>query len=852
MRYFFPILALLCISTILYTFVQNRSQSPLFKKSLSGAYDALNTLGSQRTYPFEQLPAKAHFAAWEAAQSSFSAEKNAAIVDPWESMGPHNRGGRTLSLALNPQNTNTIYAGSASGGLWRSYTGGVGAQAWERIETGFPVLGVSSISFAANDSMTMYIGTGEVYNHEAAGTGAAYRNTRGTYGIGILKSEDGGITWEKSLDWTYAQNRGVWAVKVSPTNTDIVYAATTEGTYKSTDAGTTWTNVHDVVMGTDLSIHPDDPEKVVAVYGNLGSADKGIYKTIDGGNTWNKITSTSIPTDFQGKILLGETPADSRILYASIGNGFGFTDGASWLLYSRDFGDTWILKNTEDYSRWQGWFAHDVAVSPTDPSAITVIGIEVWQSTDGGSTLIQKAEGGVGYSDPDPEGPYGSPTYVHSDAHAVIYHPTDPNKIYIASDGGVSVSEDGGDTYKGVNGGYQTVQFYNGFSNSSQDSILCLGGLQDNSTILWNGDNTWRLKHGGDGSWTATNPHDDNVLYVSSQYLNIAKSVNRGINFIGLPLDTDGEITSFIAPFVIAQNDSKILYAGSRFVYRTLNSGNNWQRMNTVITTGNPIIAMAVAPSDDDVLYIASAPYVSTPNVALTTTGGVTFKDITQNLPDRFPSDLAVSPDDAGTAYITYSGFGTGHVFKTTDFGDNWTDISGDLIDVPTNAVVVDPSNTDHVYIGNDIGVFVSTDAGASWEAFQDGLPSAVLAFDLTISPSNHKLRIATHGNGAYQRDLLSPRPINTSTQEQFTAVRAVEVYPNPAVDVLNINFELLEKTAFNITLIDVNGRVLKQLKPTTDREQKLSIDVSDLISGTYYLRFASAKGARSFAVFVA
>ena len=171
------------------------------KGKVSGAYDALNLFTLARTYPNDQIPNDSYSKAFkEIKQNRLSKFKNKSAVDPWTAIGPHNTGGRTLAIAFNPQNPNTIYAGSASGGLWVSYSGGVEVDAWQRIETGFPILGVGSIAFEPNDSNVIYIGTGEVYNYDATGTGTAYRNTRGTYGIGILKSSDGGTTWNKSLD----------------------------------------------------------------------------------------------------------------------------------------------------------------------------------------------------------------------------------------------------------------------------------------------------------------------------------------------------------------------------------------------------------------------------------------------------------------------------------------------------------------------------------------------------------------------------------------------------------------------------------------------------------------------------
>ncbi len=817
------------------------------KEKISGAYEALNFFGLSRSYPNERLPDQAYYTAWQSIrQNKINQREN--NTNPWESMGPKNHGGRTLALAFNPQNPNTMFAGSASGGLWRSSSAGVGADAWEYVPTGYPILGVSSITFNPGDSTTMYIGTGEVYNIAQAGTGAAYRSTRGSYGIGILKSVDGGTTWNKSLDWSYNQNHGVWAVKVSPQNPDIIYAATTNGIYKSTDAGVSWSQVHDVVMGTSLLIHPENDDMVIAAHGNFSSSGNGIYKTTDGGANWTKIES-SLPTQFNGKILMEAAPSDPNIIYASIGNGFSNSDGASWLCKSNDFGNNWAIQSTTDYSKWQGWFAHDVAVSPENPNDIAVIGIEVWKSTTGGTNLQQVSSGGLGIDTPPLEGPDGGPQFVHSDCHDVIYHPTDPNIFYVANDGGIHRSIDNGQTFHSCNGGYQSVQFYNGFSNSHQDSIFCIGGLQDNGTIHWEGGVIWTRVFGADGSWTAINADDDNIVYVSYQGLALQKSTNKAQSFTNATPPSNNENTMFIAPYVNAQDDPEILYAGRSRVYKTEDGTASWQATNNGnVLDGNPILSMAIAPQNANVVYAATGPTTlfggTKGNVFVTTDGGDTWTSITGDLPDRFPVDMTVDPTNEAIAYVTFSGYGTGHVFKTEDYGVSWEDISIGLPDVPTNAVIVDPLFTNNIYVGNDLGVFASIDGGYNWETYLEGLFDATMVFDLKISPVNRKLRAATHGNGAFQRDLLEDN-VNVGTNdlasEDFINLK---ISPNPARNHANIQYQLKEAGNVTAELVDVNGRIIKTLfnENQISGNQDFTFDVSDLSTGNYYLRLNSGK----------
>ncbi|MHC4350745.1 MAG: hypothetical protein ACYS15_19760 [Planctomycetota bacterium] len=749
---------------------------------ISGAYRALSYWGDSRAYPGSDIPAGAFTLAYDHSKAALQVPlrrpgdpRAGSAIAPgagWEPIGPTNGGGRTLAIAFHPSNPNTVFAGSASGGLWRSTTGGVGPTAWERVDTGLPVLGVSTIAFEPDNPNVMYIGTGEVYNVEASGDLEADRRTRGSYGIGILKSVDGGVTWTKSLDWSYNQQHGVWAVRVDPLNPDIVWAATTDGVYKSINAGGSWTQQLPVVMATDLVVHPDLPDTVLVGCGDLGSPHRGIYRTTNGGDTWTQILDEGIPTDFMGKIQFGVTAADPDVVYASIGNGFNPppdpSDNFTWLLRSDDFGASFSLRNTTDYSRWQGWYSHDVAVHPLDPDTVICIGIDIWKSMNGGSTLTQKSFYTGYYSgDLPPGGPEGLPDYSHADHHDVVYHPTDPNVFYVGTDGGVFRSLDGGETFEGVNGGYQSQQFYNGSYCSATDADLAMGGLQDNASVIYRGNGQWtRWVLGGDGGWCAIHPANPDIVYATAQFLYVGVSTDGGSSFLNIsPPDLGGPV-AFIAPFVMSPTNPSVLYAGSNYVFKSFDGGGQWFiGQGGVEIDGNPILLIAVAPQNDNIVYLATSPFVGRGRVHRTVDGGSNFTDITGTLPDRYPGDMTVDPTDPATVYLTLSGFGSSHVFKSTNYGATWTDIDqGVLPDVPTTAVVVDPLFPDHVYIGNDIGVYFTPDEGATWGQLATGLSEAVLAHELNISPVNRKLRLFTHGQGVFERDLLGgncPADIN-------------------------------------------------------------------------------------------
>ena len=807
------------------------------KPSISGAYEALNLFGMARVYPSGTLPKKAHYAAWEKLQKNRRIRKNHHETS-WESIGPHNFSGRTLDLAFNPLNSNTIYAGSASGGLWRSYSAGKGTNAWEYVNTGFPVLGVSTIALPHNDSLTIYIGTGEVYNSVAAGTGAAFRSTRGSYGMGILKSTDGGRSWQKSLDWSYHQNEGVWDIKISNQNTNLLYTATTDGVYKSSHAGGRWEHILDVAMANSIVVNAENDEQILVGCGNFNSSGKGIYKSIDGGDSWIKIQS-NLPVEFNGKIQLDVSPSDRDIVYTSIGNGFGFQDGATWTLRSDDFGSNWRIASIDDYSRWQGWFSHDIAVHPKNPDEIIAAGIGLWQSDDAGQNFDAIAADGLGFRNPPIAGPDGPPDYLHSDIHDVIYHPGNSNFFYVASDGGIHQTEDNGLTFTSRNSGYQTVQFYNGTSSSQLNSDFFIGGLQDNGTIAYYGSKAWTRIAGGDGSWSAIDPENDRNIIVSSQFLRMRKSSNGGEDYERNAPPSNNENTVFIAPFVVSKTNPQVIYAGRTRVYRSTDGGESWEATNggNPLNGTNPILSLAISPKNHDVVYTATVPTTlfggTRGQVWVTRNGGSTWEFSTGRLPDRFPMDIAVDPFNSAIAYIAFSGYGTGHVYKTTDFGETWKDVSIDLPDVPTNAIAMDPLSLNFVYIGNDLGVFFSDDGGESWRSYNEGIFEATMVFDLSIAAGIRKIRMASHGNGAFERDLMEV-PVTIPEDEIF----ALQIFPNPAFDVVNVSYKTNTEEIHHARLLDASGRTIHTYfdEIKSPGEYKFTMDLGDLPAASYFL----------------
>ncbi|UCH10289.1 MAG: T9SS type A sorting domain-containing protein [Fidelibacterota bacterium] len=731
--------------------------------------------------------------------------------DQWESIGPNNQGGRTIALEIDPHNPNIIYAGAATGGLWRLTSTGSGSKdySWEKIETGYPVLGVGAIAVDPRDSNVIYVGTGEAHMHRDHTVPLG--RFMFTYGIGILKSTDRGLTWKKCLDWSYNQNRGVFSIECNPHNPDIIFTGTTEGIYRSRDNGASWEQVLDVIMANDLDINPDNPDIIFAACGNIASPGTGLYRSLDGGDNWARLT-TGLPESWTGKARLDIYRAEPEIIFADIYD----IAQCRGLYRSADNGDTWTLVTEEGMGNATGLYAHYVRVSPVSEQKIFRAEQKYGYSEDGGINYT-RFESTYGWLEDS--------TVMHVDHHTFVNHPDDPEMFYAGNDGGVYRTYDGGKTFQDLNEGYVTTQFYAGFSSSRTDPNLAIGGTQDNGTSVYDGSADWRIcVLGSDGGATAIDPADNNILYGLRPRLGLFKSEDRGANFrfigpvdfwegyFGNPNSREphpDEWSKFPAPIQLVP--PRIMYAATNYVYKSLDGGETWECVNRDRSVSpEPLVSMAVSETNPDVVYVASYPNAINGNrarVYRTKNGGAHWRDITGSLPDRY-LNVFLSPHNEDVVHVTTYGFGTSHLYRSLDAGRSWENIGAQLPDVPTTTVEVDPACYQHIYVGNDLGVWVSLDDGDTWDQFNLGLPDAVLVTDLSISESNRKIRASTHGNGVYERSLLAPSDIVYSTAPVQFELRSN--YPNPFNSTTSITFSIQENATASIHIYDVTGKLVK------------------------------------------
>ena len=821
---------------------------------ITGAKHSMGYITTVRSYPFEGIPSKGIATAFDGLRIQ---KRKSSRNFNWLTMGPTNIGGRTLALAIHPDDPDLVFVGSASGGLWKSTSGGEGLNAWEYVRTGHPVLGVAAIDIDPNNGDLMYIGTGEAYGTEENYPGIGpVRTTRGSYGIGILKSEDRGQTWEKSLDWSLDQRRAVQKIQINPLRSESVWAATTEGVFRSLDGGKNWVNVHSIKMATDIIINPADTSIVFVAYGGMGSLGHGIYRSVDGGTSFEKanLVEGGGPSQFFGKAVLDISKSNPNIIMASLGNSNGDINGTeddnkTWMMRSEDNGDNWelVFSNNQYYATFQGWYSHAIAIHPKDSNIVWAAGqpFDVYKSDFGGDYLSMHT-----FMKEEPPENVEEDVYPYlsqwADHHDIIFDPSQPDTIYFINDGGIFKTKDSGTTIINCNSGYQTVQFYNGVSNSNTNPNLFMGGLQDNNSIIYEGNLEWRRRWAGDGAWTALNQENNTIAYLSAQFgqatvsYDLYTSTKYGDYYAypGQEAFPSNE-TNFITPYILSPADNTTMYIGGEKIFKSTNGGINWFPTNSDIKLdGNAMSVLVASEQNADVVYAASSPKVVRPHVYRTTNGGDTWVQITQDLPDRFPTDMAVDPANDMIAYITFGGLGTSHVFKTEDGGDSWIDIGAGLPDIPTWSITIDPENTNTLFVGNEVGVYQSRDGGNTWENINGNLPDAVFAMDLVISRSNRSLRVATHGNGAYEIDMQQL----VSIQEPYDLEYEFELnqnFPNPFNPVTTIQYQVPKQGEVLLQVFDIQGRLVNTLVHGVQSAglHKVQFAGKHLASGTYLYR---------------
>jgi PKD repeat protein len=686
-----------------------------------------------RVYPSGNttLPSQTakNYKQWEADLAEAGIVKS--VSGNWSLMGPIGKpvgggAGRLNFIRIHPTIANTIYVGAADGGLWKTTNGGT---SWTTNTDLLGVIGSSDIAFDPTNPSIMYLATGDSDGGDC-------------YSIGVLKSIDAGATWQTTgLTWNVSQGRRIAKILINPTNPQIVMAFGSSGIYRSTNGGTTWTQPTGTFTGIkDAEMNPGDANILYAA-GTIFS------RSLDGGLNWAPVATglTNI-----SRLSIAVTPANNAYVYVLAAN--NTDDGFLGLIRSTDNGATFTTRSTTpNILGWdnggdtggQGWYDLAIGASTTNSQEVMIGGVNMWRSTNGGTSWTLNSHWTGNYSKP----------YVHADIHDIVY--LNGTTAYSANDGGLFKTTNNGTAWTDISSNLAIAQQYRlGLSTTNPNLIIT--GHQDNGTNRYNGTN-WTQVYGGDGMDCFVDRTNNNNMVGSYVYGDYYRSTNGGTSFTtimtGIP--AGGKWLSVIHQDPVTANT---YYAGGRAaLYKTTNSGTAWTALGTPTGTGD-IIEFAIAPSNNQVIYAIKS---GASGVSKSTNGGTSFTAVSTGLPTTStPTYITVSNTNPNFAIVTYSGYTAANkVYKTTNGGTSWTNLSTGLPNIPVNCVVYSNNSAlDAFYIGTDLGVFYRDNNQSSWIVFNTGLPNVVVS-DLEIYYPTSRLRAATYGRGTWDSDLYTIVP---------------------------------------------------------------------------------------------
>jgi photosystem II stability/assembly factor-like uncharacterized protein len=637
--------------------------------------------------------------------------------------------GRINCVRLHPENQKELWIGSASGGLWRTTNQGA---TWSEFPyTQVLSLGVSDVAISPSNPDVVYVATGDA----DGSTGA-----RNFYTVGVIKTTDGGDSWEiTNLNHELAERKLISRILVHPENPEIAWAATSSGVWKTTDGGDSWEMNSPTMYFIDMEMHPRNPDIIYASTFSW-SGNTYVYRTTDGGESWQEIETYGGVV----RIALAVTLDEPDLVYALAAD--NTTRGFHSLRVTHDKGNTWKViadkGNTPNVLGWyagtgndtkgQGQYDLSIAASPRNSDLVVIGGINIWRSENGGRDWEMVAHWFGGFGKP----------YVHADIHDLNYN-INGTVLYSGHDGGIDYSKNNGTSWKNVTEGLNITQFYR-LSNSVQDNRVVYAGSQDNGT--WRHRNgKWEHIYAGDGMECLVDYNNPNYVYVSMYNGKLYRSTNGGKNFVAMINPGKiGEPGAWITPFVIDPNNPNVLYAGYQNVWKSTDRGVSWNKASE-FGISSTLEALAVAPSDSDYIYAAS--YGS---LYYTYDGGDSWEVIATGGEDI--SYIAVDPKDPTKVWMSKYGYNPDEKLLMFD-GSDITNLTGNLPNVSIMSVVHQKDSPDRLYVGTEIGVFYSDYKSAVWDPYGTGLPN-VIANELEIHYPTNTLRVATYGRGLWETDL--------------------------------------------------------------------------------------------------
>jgi len=689
----------------------------------------------------------------------------------------------------------TFYVAGRNGGLWKTTNNGT---TFEPLFDDQDVFSIGDVTLAPSNPDHVWVGTGE------------HATARSSYwGDGVYKSIDGGKTWQ---NMGLEDSQHIGRIVIHPENPAIVYVAAMghlftpnaqRGVFKTADGGRTWKKVLYIDENTgviDLAINRENPFVLYAAayekyrypwHFESGGPESAIYKTEDGGGNWRRLTR-GLPQGKVGRIGLDIYHRDPNVLYAVFENcdlrppteeeaeqdrSRGIDpqnrEIGGEVYRTDDAGETWIKMNSvqDNVGGKAAYSFNQIRIDPNDDQRVFVTTISLASSDDGGRT----------WSDIDwpPRKMFSS---AFGDIRTLWIDPQNSNRILMGSDGGVYISYDGGGTCDYYDN-LPMAQYY-AVAVDMEEPYNIYGGLQchDNWKVpssSWSGRVTLEdciPLGGGDGMTNLVDPNDSRWVYNTIQFgghYRVDQKLGTRTNIV--PRREEGLEPyrfNWCPPLHISPHNSKIIYTGTQFLLRSMNRGEDWKEISPDLTLNDPVkiagqghIQYCTLTSISESPAFAGVIWVGTDDgkVWVTKNAGGEWMEVTEKIsaaggpPQLWVSRVFASHFDAGTAYITKSGYRRDdfhpYVFKTEDFGENWENISATLPDKPVNVIFEDRKNPDLLFLGNDRGVFVSLDGGKRWNAMRSNMPT-IAVHDLLVHPRDNDLVVATYGRGVYITDI--------------------------------------------------------------------------------------------------
>ncbi|NPD46281.1 MULTISPECIES: T9SS-dependent choice-of-anchor J family protein [unclassified Lentimicrobium] len=667
-------------------------------------------------------------------------------LGPSSSTGGYAGVGRLNCVAFHPTDNSTYWVGAPAGGLWVTTNNG---SSWTCLTDENNVLGVSDIVIPTDysSSQTIYIATGD-------------RDAWDNRSIGVLKSTNGGFTWNTTgIQFNLSDGDMVTRLLLHPSDNQTIIAATSNGVYKTTNGGSTWDNQLTSISFIDMEYKPGDFN---TLYGSTTSGS--IYRSANGGGDWSEELSQG------NRIELAVSVDEPTYVYAIIANSSSALDGIYKSTNSGNSFSEVFSGNSSNLLGWdsngggsqgQGWYDLSIAVSPNDANTILVGGINTWRSTNGGSSwsIVNHWWGD------------GVPA-VHADKHMLKYR--DNGDLFECNDGGIYLSTNNGTSWTDKTNGMIISQMYK-LGVSQTNATETITGLQDNGSKLFFS-NFWDDVKGGDGMECLIDYTSSNTQYATYVNGQITRTTNHWASSTDIEPSAAGD-GAWVTPYVIDPVDHNTLFAGYTDIWKTTNKGDNWTKISTM-NTSSKIRAMAIASSDNDVLF------VSDPNeIWKTTNGGGSWTDVTSNLPTSSSNItyIAIKADNPNTVWVSLSGYNNNLVYETTNGGSTWNNISDGLPSIPAYTIVqnTQASSTSHLYLGTELGVYFR-EGSNDWTEYNTNLPK-VQCGELEIyyagDATDSKLRLASYGRGLWESPLVLENTdlpsVQTTTPTNITQTTA-------------------------------------------------------------------------------